>query len=52
MNYLMLQISDCIGQRTMVGIKFVQLTLNNLPEGVHVYNLGTGLGTSVLQLLE
>jgi UDP-glucose 4-epimerase len=26
--------------------------LNNLSEGVHVYNLGTGEGTSVLQLLK
>jgi UDP-glucose 4-epimerase len=26
--------------------------LNNLTEGVHIYNLGTGQGTSVLQLLK
>ena len=26
--------------------------LNNLTEGVHIYNLGTGQGTSVLQLVE
>jgi UDP-glucose 4-epimerase len=26
--------------------------INNLSEGVHVYNLGTGEGTSVLQLVK
>jgi UDP-glucose 4-epimerase len=26
--------------------------LNNLTEGVHIYNLGTGMGTSVLQLIK